>query len=136
MFRTRQAKGELHRARVQVSLRGVPNPSSSGGTPQGTRPDVASVAFRIRQAKAELHRARVQVSPPQLQPSPAEPSPASECVAEPFSRKRSQAFAKRSQSVFLTISALRVSAFGFVAPIRFFKASRPVQHFNSCGVSF
>ena len=37
--RIRQAKGELHRARVQVSC-------------------------RIRQAKGELHRARVQVSPP------------------------------------------------------------------------
>ena len=37
-------------------LRSIPNPSSEGGTPQGTRPGVASAVFRIRQAKGELHR--------------------------------------------------------------------------------
>ena len=72
MFRIRQAKGELHRARVRVS------PPRCSESVKLRRNSTGHAVFRIRQAKGELHRrpcrirqakgelhrARVQVSPP------------------------------------------------------------------------
>ena len=71
-FRIRQAKGELHRARVRVSPPRCSESVKLRGNSTGhavfrirqAKGELHRRPCRIHQAKGELHRARVQVSPP------------------------------------------------------------------------